>query len=169
VRVVVGRIGRPHGVRGAVTVECRTDEPDERFAPGAVLLVEDAPSLVVSGSQWHSGRLLVQFVGVDDRSAAEALRGTLLEVERDDAERPADPEEFYDTALVGCRVVTTEGVTVGTVTEVAHLPAQDLLVIATDAGEVLIPFVSALVPEVDLSARLITVDAPPGLLDQQDD
>lgn len=165
-RVVVGRIGRPHGIRGAVTVEPRTDEPDERFAPDAVLLPQSGASpLVVRHSQWHSGRLLVEFEGVDDRNAAEALRGTILEVDRSDDARPDDPEEFYDSALVGCAVVTVSGESLGEVTEVAHLPAQDLLVVAREGSELLVPFVSEIVPDVDLEARLITVDPPEGLLD----
>lgn len=165
-RVVVGRIGRPHGIRGAVTVEPRTDEPDERFAPDAVLLPQSGASpLVVRHSQWHSGRLLVEFDGVDDRNEAEALRGTILEVERSDDARPDDPEEFYDSALVGCAVVTVSGAPLGEVVEVAHLPAQDLLVVAREGGELLVPFVSEIVPAVDLDARMITVDPPEGLLD----
>jgi len=166
VRVVVGRIGRPHGIRGAVTVEPRTDEPDERFAPDSVLLPQSGASpLVVRHSQWHSGRLLVEFDGVDDRNEAEALRGTILEVERQDDARPDDPEEFYDSALLGCAVITVAGETLGEVTEVAHLPAQDLLVVAGEGREVLVPFVSEIVPSVDLAARVITVDPPEGLLD----
>lgn len=165
-RVVVGRIGRPHGIRGAVTVEPRTDEPDERFAPDAVLLPQSGASpLVVRHSQWHSGRLLVEFDGVDDRNEAEALRGTILEVERQDDARPDDPEEFYDSALLGCAVVTVTGESLGEVSEVAHLPAQDLLVVAGEGREVLVPFVSEIVPSVDLAARVITVDPPEGLLD----
>lgn len=165
-RVVVGRIGRPHGIRGAVTVEPRTDEPDERFAPDAVLLPQSGASpLVVRHSQWHSGRLLVEFDGVDDRNQAEALRGTILEVERSDDARPDDPEEFYDSALLGCEVVTVSGEALGEVTEVAHLPAQDLLVVAREGGELLVPFVSEIVPSVDLEGRVITVDPPEGLLD----
>ncbi len=165
-RVVIGRIGRPHGIRGEVTVETRTDEPDERFAPGAVLLV-DGPvqQLVVDRMHWHSGRLLVTFEGVVDRNDAEALRGLILEVERPDDATPENPEEYYDSALTGCTVVTVDGELVGTVAEVAHLPAQDLLVVTGSRGEVLVPFVTEIVPEVDLAARRIVIDPPAGLLD----
>lgn len=167
-RVVVGRIGRPHGIRGEVTVEVRTDEPDERFAPGAVLFVDTpAGRLVVERVHWHSGRLLVTFDGVTDRNDAEALRGLLLEVDRDDAASPDDPEEFYDSALVGCAVITSTGLEVGTVTEVAHLPAQDLLVVEGALGEVLVPFVAPIVPEVDVAARRIVIEPPPGLLGEE--
>jgi len=168
-RVVVGRIGRPHGIRGEVTVETRTDEPEERFAPGAVLSVDTpAGSLVVLRTHWHSGRLLVTFDGVEDRNAAEALRGLLLEVERHVDEVPDDPEEFYDSSLVGCRVELLDGSLIGEVTEVAHLPAQDLLVVASEDHEVLVPFIAEFVPTVDVEARRIVIDPPAGLLDVQD-
>jgi 16S rRNA processing protein RimM len=166
-RVVVGRIGRPHGIRGEVTVETRTDEPDVRFAPGAVLSV-DGPvdSLVVERTHWHSGRLLVTFRGVSDRNQAEALRGQLLHVDRDPDEMPDDPEEYYDSSLEGCDVLLTDGTVVGTVAEVIHLPAQDLLAVRTpDERDVLVPFVTAIVPAVDVLARTIVIDPPPGLLE----
>lgn len=166
-RVVVGRIGRPHGIRGEVTVETRTDEPDERFAPGAVLSV-DGPvgELVVERTHWHSGRLLVTFRGSHDRNDAEALRGLLLHVERDPDETPDDPEEYYDSSLEGCEVTLADGTVVGTVAEVVHLPAQDLLSVRTaDERDVLVPFVSAIVPAVDVTARRIVIDPPPGLLE----
>ena len=169
-RVVVGRIGRPHGIRGEVTVEPRTDEPDERFAPGAVLSI-DGPvtELVVDRMHWHSGRLLVSFRGVHDRNAAEALRGVLLHIDRDVDAVPDDPDEYYDSALEGCEVVLTDGTAVGTVDEVVHLPAQDLLSIRTpDERDVLVPFVTAMVPAVDVPGRRIVIDPPPGLLDEAD-
>jgi 16S rRNA processing protein RimM len=166
-QVVVGRIGKAHGIRGAVTVEVRTDEPEVRFADGSVLATEPSAvgPLVVSGAVWHAGKLLVRFDGVDDRSAAEALRGTFLSVEVEADARPEDPEEFYDHQLVGLAVVTADGRAVGTLREVAHLPSQDLLVVDDpDGGEALVPFVSAIVTEVDLTARRITIEPPPGLL-----
>jgi 16S rRNA processing protein RimM len=169
-RVVVGRIGRPHGIRGEVTVETRTDEPDERFAPGAVLSV-DTPvgTLEVLRTHWHSGRLLVAFAGVDDRTAAEALRGLLLHVERAQDETPDDPEEYYDTSLLGCRVLLAGGSDVGEVIDVVHLPAQDLLAVRLlDDREVLVPFVGAIVLAVDVAGRHIVIDPPGGLLDAED-
>ena len=165
-RVVVGRIGRPHGIRGEVPVETRTDEPDARFAPGSVLLV-DSPlgQLVVDGMHWHSGRLLLSFEGVHDRTAAEGLRGLLLEVERGEDEAPDDPDEFYDSALIGCAVVLGDGTRVGRIAEVAHLPGQDLLVVDRESGEVLVPFVEQFVPVVDIAGRRIVIDPPPGLIE----
>jgi 16S rRNA processing protein RimM len=179
--IVVGRIGKPHGVRGEVSVEPRTDEPERRFATGTVLQTQPpaasgAPAarprgpaaLTVAGSRWHSGRLLLRFEEIADRDAAEQARGTLLVIPLDPDERPADPEEFYDHQLVGLRVRSTEGAEVGTVTEVVHGPAQDLLVVRATDREVLVPFVAALVPTVDLDAGWLEVADRPGLLDEAD-
>lgn len=168
--LVVGRIGRPHGLKGEVSVEPRTDEPERRFAPGAVLHAErtrpgaaEPGRFTVEGHRWHSGRLLVTFAEIDGREAAEAARGSVLVVEVDPDERPADPEEFYDHQLVGLAVVTPAGAQVGVLREVVHGAAQDLLVVEADGRDVLVPFVSALVPEVDLDAGRVVVDDGPGL------
>jgi 16S rRNA processing protein RimM len=164
--VVVGRIGRPHGIRGAISIEIRTDEPEQRFAPGTVLLCDSGLEVTVETQTWHSGRLLLTFEGYSDRSAVETLRGQVLSVERDLDATPDDPEEFYDTALVGCAVVTEAGEPVGRVTEVSHLPAHDMLVIEDDDGrEILVPFAMAMVPTVDIALRCIVIAPPPGLLD----
>jgi 16S rRNA processing protein RimM len=168
--LVVGRIGRPHGLRGEVSVEPRTDEPDRRFAAGARLTAErnrpgthEAATFTVRGSRWHSGRLLVTFEELTDRDAAEGARGTLLVVPVDPEETPDDPEEFYDHQLVGLAVVLATGEAVGEVAEVVHGAAQDLLVVRAPDREVLVPFVAALVPEVDLPGRRVVVDDRPGL------
>ncbi len=173
--VVVGRIGKPHGLRGEVTVELRTDEPDARFAPGTVLDVE-APdqlpagaarptTLLVESIRWHQERLLVSFAEVDDRNAAEALRGLFLRTTIDLDETPEDPEEFYDHQLVGLGVVDTAAQPLGEIRGVVHGAAQDLLSIrTTDGRDVLVPFVAALVPTVDLEAGLIVVEDRPGLV-----
>lgn len=169
-QLVVGRIGRAHGVRGEVGVEVRTDDPDARFATGASLLTDppERGPLRVDATRWHSGRLLVNFAGVADRTAAEALRGVLLLVDIDESERPADPDEFYDHQLIGLRVVSTAGDEVGEVTEVLHLPAQDVLAIKrVDGAEILVPFVRELVPIVDLDARQVAVEPLPGLLNPE--
>lgn len=169
-QLVIGRIGRPHGIRGEVGVEVRTDDPDARFASGTSLLTDppERGPLRVDATRWHSGRLLVNFAGVADRTAAEALRGTMLLVDVDESERPDDPDEFYDHQLVGLRVVSTAGDDVGEVTEVLHLPAQDVLAIKRlDGAEVLVPFVKELVPTVDLAASRLTVEPRPGLLDPE--
>jgi 16S rRNA processing protein RimM len=166
--LVVGRVGRAHGLRGEVSVEVRTDEPEVRFAPGSVLATQPAEAgpLTVAAARWHSGRLLVSFHQVADRGAAELLRGVLLLVDAGDDSRPADPDEYYDHQLAGLPVVTTTGTRVGEVAEVLHLPSQDVLAVRrTDGREVLIPFVAQLVPTVDLDARRVVVDPPGGLID----
>lgn len=166
--VTVGRIGRAHGIRGEVSVEVRTDSPDLRFVLGARLTTapERAGPLTVRQTRWHSGRLLVSFDGVADRAGAEALRGVLLLAEVDADERPADPDEYFDHQLLGLRAVTAGGDQVGEVTDVLHLPDQDLLVIRRAGGaEVLVPFVAQLVPEIDLARGLVYIDPPRGLLD----
>jgi 16S rRNA processing protein RimM len=168
VLLVAGRIGRAHGIRGEVAVDVRTDDPQRRFAPGATLATEpDRGRLTVGDARWHSGRLLVTFDGIADRTAAEQLRGTLLMVDVDDAARLEDPDEFYDHQLIGLSVVAG-GDVVGAVSDVLHLPAQDVLVIRrSDDVEVLVPFVGELVPAVDLEAGTVTVDPRPGLLDPE--
>jgi 16S rRNA processing protein RimM len=174
-QVAVGRIGKAHGIRGEVSVELWTDEPGRRFADGAQLIVRrrpgggpppEHPTLTVAATRWHQERLLVRFAELADRNAAEAARGLdLLTVVAPD-ERPADPEEFYDHQLVGLTVVTTEGLPVGVVGEVLHSGAQDLLVVRRDGREdALVPFVSALVPEVDLGGGRLVVADRPGLLE----
>lgn len=167
-RVVVGRIGRAQGIRGEVTVEPRTDEPETHFAPGSVLVTDPGVvgPLTVASSRWQGSRLVVHFAGVSDRNGAEALRGVLLEAERDEAARPADPDEYYDHQLVGLRAVDVTGSALGVVVEVVHLPAQDLLAVRTpDDREVLVPFVTALVPTVDVGAGRLVLDPPGGLFD----
>jgi 16S rRNA processing protein RimM len=168
VLVVVGRIGRAHGTRGDVTVDVRTDEPDERFAPGTQLVTEpvDVGPLTVADARMHSGRLLLRFESAADRTAAEGLRGVVLLADVDAEQTPQDPAEFYDRQLVGLRVMTVEGLTLGSISSVVHGPAQDLLVVRSSAGqETLVPFVTALVPRVDIEGGFVIVDPPPGLLE----
>ncbi|HEX7746740.1 MAG TPA: ribosome maturation factor RimM [Micromonosporaceae bacterium] len=186
-QLVVGRILRPHGIRGEVTVEVRTDEPDARFAVGSVLVTDataarpaaaapaapglEAPvrvpdRLTVESVRWHQGRLLIVFDGVYDRGLADALRGVLLCVDSADVAPPADPDEFNDHQLVGLTAVTPAGEELGEVTRIDHAPASDLLVLRrAEGGTALIPFVKAIVPEVDLAAGRLVVDPPGGLLD----
>lgn len=176
IEVLVGRIGKPHGLRGEVTVEVRTDEPGRRFATGTTLRAEapqqtqargDRPRgpLTVAGTRWHQSVLLVTFEGVHSREDAEALRDTLLHVSVPTDLSPDDPEEFYDYQLVGLSVVDTDGSALGVVTAVQHGAAQDLLgVRATDGRNVLVPFVTQLVPEVDLAGGRVVVADRPGLV-----
>jgi 16S rRNA processing protein RimM len=179
--VVVGRIGKPHGIHGELSVEPRTDEPERRFAVGASLGVQtprgavppgsDRPAtLTVRSTRWHQSRLLIGFEEVGDRTAAEGLRGLVLVTHVAADEAPEDPEEFYDHQLVGLRVLTTEGQPVGEVAQVIHGAGQDLLAVhAADGREVLVPFVTQLVPEVDVPGGRLTVVDQPGLLAPADD
>jgi len=186
--LVVGQIGKPHGVRGEVSVAVRTDEPEERFAAGSVFTTEvprdrrvtagpaaavspgvvyQVPSsLVVESVRWHQGRAIVQFEGAYDRNVAEALRGVLLQVDSATLSAPADPDEFHDHQLVGLRVVSIDGDDLGTVARIDHAPASDLVVLdKSGGGTALIPFVNQLVPTVDVPGGKIVVDLPEGLLD----
>ncbi|MDN5762349.1 MAG: ribosome maturation factor RimM [Microlunatus sp.] len=165
VEVIVGVIGRAHGIRGEVNIEVRTDEPERRLARGAVLRREDGgPALTIESARDHSGRLLVRFRECADRTAAETLRGAVLVIDVDGTERPADSDEYYDRQLTGLRVLDPAGLDVGRVTAVTHAPEQDLLEIRTDRGIRLVPFVSALVPDVDLGAGTLRLSDLPGLL-----
>ena len=168
VEVVVGRVGRAHGLRGELAVDLRTDEPDRRFASGVVVACSSpsSPTLTVQRARPHGSRWLVTFAEISDRDAAEALRGAMLSLEVPPDERPADPSEYYDHQLVGLRALTTDGNQVGAVEQLVHLPAQDLLSVRrTDGLEVLVPFVAELVPEVDPTAGTLTIAPLAGLLD----
>jgi 16S rRNA processing protein RimM len=173
VRVIVGRIGRPHGIRGEVVIGVRTDEPDLRFVVGASLDAGpdadgDTPPdqvLRVAATRWHSGQLLVAFAGITDRTAAGELTGRWLSVDSSRLPQTADPDEFRDHELIGLSVRTSAGEAVGVVTDVLH-HGQDLLVVQGAPGqEHLVPFVKAIVPEVDVAAGVLVIDPPPGLLD----
>jgi 16S rRNA processing protein RimM len=172
-QLVVGRVVRPHGVRGELVVEVRTDDPELRLAAGTVLATEPATAgpLTVARTRWHSGRLLVSFDRFNDRNEADSLRGVLLLVDSAELDDLADPDEFRDHQLIGLAVLGPGGEEVGEITDVLHY-GQDLLVVAGSGkragAEIMVPFVSAIVPEVDLAARLVRIDPPPGLLDPDD-
>jgi 16S rRNA processing protein RimM len=168
--LVVGRVVKAHGVTGEVAVDVRTDDPETRFAPGTRLRARPKggrpeQAYVIDSAREHSGRLLVRFAGVGDRETADSLRGTVFIVDSGDLPPIDDPDEFYDHQLEGLRVVTTVGVEVGTVAEVLHTAAGELLSIRAGAGEVLVPFVSAIVTAVSLEDRTIEIDPPEGLLE----
>ncbi len=186
--LVVGQIGKPHGIRGEVSVVVRTDEPEARFVAGAVFATQvprdrrvntgpaaaAAPGIqyqvpaqmLLESIRWHQGRGIAQFEGVHDRNVADALRGVFLQVDSDTLVAPADPDEFHDHQLVGLRVESAVGVELGLVTGIDHAPSSDLIVLAkSDGGTALIPFVSQMVTTVDVSGGRIVVDLPEGLLD----
>ena len=172
IEVVVGRIGKPHGVRGEVTLDVRTDEPERRFAPGTTLRAlapagssSSLSSLTVSRSRWHQSVLLVSFEEIVGREAAEAARGLVLHTTLGPQDAPSDPEEFYDHQLIGLAAYDEDGTHLGELTAVVHGSAQDLLTIRTpDGRNALVPFVSALVPEVDLEAGRVVIADRPGLV-----
>ena len=161
--VVIGRIGRAHGIRGELNVDIRTDEPDRRFAPGSSVVC-GTRTLTVASARHHGGRLVVAFKEIPDRNAAEALHGTVLEAVVDPDDTPDDPDEFYDHQLVGLDVRSGHAV-VGTVTGLVHLPHQDTLTVDIDGREVFVPFVTELVPVVDVAGGFVTVKDVDGLLD----
>ncbi|PFG16445.1 16S rRNA processing protein RimM [Propionicimonas paludicola] len=165
-QVIVGTIGRAHGLRGQVTVRPQTDSVEQRFAAGATVRTSDR-TLTVTGHSWLNGVLLVAFDGVGDRTSAEALRG--LELWAEGIAEPTEPDEYADLVLIGMDVVDPDGAALGTLTAVQHNPAQDLLVVRTPDGDRMVPFVEALVPEVDLLNRRIVVIPIPGLLTEVDD
>ncbi|NEM91554.1 ribosome maturation factor RimM [Galbitalea soli] len=171
----VGRLVKAHGLKGALKIELYTDDPDRRFVPGAVFSLQ-----VPTSSDWHGKTLeLVElrwynshavgfFKDVPDRTVAETLVKAILWVEQDAAELPAEDDAWYDHQLVGLRVLR-DGVDVGLVTQIDHFPAQDLLTVKTESGDVLVPFVKAIVPTVDIKAGTLTVTPPAGLFEQLPD
>ncbi len=165
---MVGLVGRPHGVRGAVTVHPSTDDPQARFAPGSVLGTGPAGPgpLTVAESRASGTVWILTFDGVADRTAAEALRGVELTVDAAALPPRDDPDEFYDHQLIGLTVVDTDGRELGTVTGVLHPPAAPVLEVRrAGGGDELVPFVSAIVPEVDVDAGRLVVLPPDGMFD----
>ncbi len=168
--LVVGRIGRAHGVVGEATVEIRTDLPEERFAVGTRLTTDPASAgpLTITSARFHKGALLLKFEEIKDRTAVEQLRNVLLLAEIDLSKEGDGEDEFHVQQLIGCGVITTTGVKVGTLKDVINLPGQDLLAVESSKGEVLIPFVHEIVPDIDLEKRIITISPPDGLLDLEE-
>ena len=146
-------------MRGEVTVEIRTDNPDARFEIGSVLQTDpkNKGPLKIRDARFHSGTLLLTFEGFDDRNSVEILRNVLLLAEVNPLEANASEDDFHISQIIGSEVVDELGATLGTVKDVLHLPAQDTLVIDNDGREILVPFVRAFVPTVDIERKLITV------------
>lgn len=167
----VGRLTKAHGLKGAIKVELYTDDPDRRFVPGAVFTLQvpdtspwHGKSLTLRELRWYNGHAVGFFEGVDDRTAAEGLVKAILWVDASGEETPED-DAWYDHQLIGLAVVR-DGERIGEVSHVEHLPAQDLLIVKARGREVMVPFVSAIVPEVDLAAGTLTVTPPPGLFEE---
>jgi 16S rRNA processing protein RimM len=165
--IACGRVGRAHGLRGEVVVDPWSDTPAERFAAGATLQTQPETNgpLTVASAYERQGRWIVAFDRVADRTAAEALRGTVLLVHREERRPIEDPDEFYDSDLVGLTVRDRDGAVVGTVVDVVHGPGGDSLAVENGEREHLIPFVSAIVPTVDVAAGVVVIDPPEGLLE----
>jgi 16S rRNA processing protein RimM len=158
-RLLVGRIGRAHGILGEATIEVRTDEPDRRFAIGALVQTDSNGELKVISGRVHNGILLLGFEGITDRNSVEKLRNTLLYADVDINESN-DDDEYHVMQLIGCAAVLESGETFGEITDVINLPGQDLLAIKTTQGEQLIPFVHQLVPTVDIANKKVVVIPP---------
>lgn len=158
-RLLVGRIGRAHGIQGEATIEVRTDSPDVRFELGAAVQTDKHGELIVRSYRVHNGILLLGFENIDDRNAIEKLRDTLLYSDVD-IEAEGGEDDYHVLQLIGCTAFLESGEEFGTVTEVINLPGQDLLAIDTGTSEVLIPFVHQLVPVVDVQNRRMTVIPP---------
>lgn len=166
----VGRLTKAHGLKGAIKIELYTDAPERRFVPGAVFSLQVPTTSPWHGKtielielKWYNGNPVAFFVDVNDRTAAESLIKAILWIEQDPTE--VEDDAWFDHQLVGLAVVR-DGNTVGTVARVDHLPAQDLLAVTTpDGAEVLIPFVKAIVPAVDIAGGTVTVTPPLGLFE----
>ncbi len=164
---IVGRVVKVHGLRGELVVEPSTDQAEQRFAPGAVLSVSGVPGrtvLTITAARWHSGRLLVTAAEVTDRDGAEAMRRAVLSAAASH-EDIADDDEFHDHQLEGLVAELADGTVVGTVTSVSHGAGGELLVLAGPDGELLVPFVKAIVPTVDVAGGRVVLDPPEGLFD----
>jgi 16S rRNA processing protein RimM len=171
----VGRLTKAHGLKGAIKVELYTDAPERRFVPGAVFTLQVPPespwngkTLELTELKWYNTHPVAFFKDIGDRSAAETLIKAILWVDQDLAEQSVEEDAWYDYQLVGLAVLR-DGIRVGTVSLVDHLPAQDLLHVTTDSGEVLVPFVKAIVPTVDIAAGTLTVTPPTGLFEELPD
>jgi 16S rRNA processing protein RimM len=165
--VAIGRVAKARGVRGDVFVEPWTDDPDERFAPGTVLSTRppERGPLTVEASSTAGGKLVCHFAGVETREAAEALRGIQLVIGARERPPLADPDDFYDTELIGLAARTVSGSVLGAVRDVLHAGGADYLVLDVAGQERLVPFVAAIVPTVDVPGGFVEIDPPDGLFE----
>ncbi|WP_150306785.1 ribosome maturation factor RimM [Planctomonas psychrotolerans] len=168
----VGRLTKAHGLKGALKLELYTDDPARRFVPGAVFTLQvptgsrwRGKTLEVVELRWYNSQPVVFFKGITDRTEAETLVKAILWISQDETEQSDEEDAWYDHQLVGLSVVR-DGIEVGTVTRVEHFPAQDILLVATPSGEVMVPFVKAIVPSVDMARRTVTVTPPAGLFEE---
>ena len=162
-QLVVGRIGRAHGVLGEATIDVQTDDPDLRFKVGSKLTLDSGQELTIKSSRWHNQILLLGFEGVDDRNQIESLRDQLISSQVDLS--ALAPGEYHYQQLIGCQVYLQNNDLVGQVSEVVKLPGQDLLSVDKNGSQVLIPMVKQIIISIDVLAKKIVVNPPEGLLD----
>jgi 16S rRNA processing protein RimM len=170
VDLIVGRVAKAHGVTGELVVDVRTDDPELRFAPGAILRAKASDdgehNYVVTAVRPHGNRLLLRLEGVADRDAADALRGSLFVIDSEDLPPIDESDTYYDHQLEGLLVRTAEGRDIGRVAEVLHTAGGELLAVdRAEAGELLVPFVTAIVTSVSLDTGIVEIDPPAGLLE----
>jgi len=171
-QLIIGSVVRAHGVRGELVVYVTTDEPEDRYVAGSVLDTDPAtagPLTIEAARVYTAGgrpQMLVTFDGIYDRDMAERLRGVKLLVDAGVVEPSDDPDEFHDFQLVGLRVEEIDGESIGEIIRVSHGPGADMLIVKRpDGRQTLIPFVKAIVPEVDVEGGRIVITPPEGLLD----
>ena len=162
-QLVVGRIGRAHGVIGEATIEVRTDDADLRFAVGNEVRLENGKKLIIKSSRWHNQVLLLSFDGITDRNQIEELRDQLISAEVDTSAMA--PGEYHYQQLIGSQVFLQSGDQVGVVGEIVKLPGQDLLSIDKGGSQVLVPMVKQIIISIDVAAKKIVINPPGGLLD----
>ena len=167
--LVVGRLGRPHGVHGEISVEVRTDEPELRFAKGSKLSIKESNNqLTVLSSRWHQEKMLVKFEEITDRDRANEIKGKTLTIKIDPNSIETKKDQYYEFQLAGLKVIDKNDKTLGKIKEVITNLAQDLLVVETvDKREVLVPFVKQIVTNVDLDKKQVIMDPPTGLFDEE--
>lgn len=168
----VGRLLKAHGLKGAIKLELYTDSPNERFVPGAVFelqVPEESPwfgkTVTVTELRWYNQAPVLFLEGITDRTGAESLIKAILLIDAETEKLPDEPDAWYDHQLVGLKALR-DGVEVGQVVRVEHFPAQDLLIIKAGDREVMLPFVKAIVPAVDIKAGTVTVTPPTGLFEE---
>jgi 16S rRNA processing protein RimM len=171
----VGRLLKAHGLKGAIKVEMYTDDPASRFTPGShftLQVPDDSPwvgkALTLNELKWYNDSPVAFFEGIDDRTKAESLIKAILWIDEDIDSRPVEDDAWYDHQLIGL-TVRREGIAVGTVSRVDHFPSQDLLIVETPSGDVMVPFVKAIVSHVDVSAGTLDVTPPFGLFEEPAD
>ena len=162
-QLVVGRIGRAHGVLGEATVQVQTDDPDLRFNVGAKLSLDNGKDLTIRSARWHNQILLLAFDGIIDRNQIEELRDQMISAEVDITS--LSPGEYHYQQLLGCQVFLQSDELIGEVDEIVKLPGQDLLSVAKNGKKVLIPMVKKIIISIDVLTKKIVVDPPEGLLD----